>query len=99
MPLGTRSFAFAHSVFSVGMIVSTQLGLVTIALGKLSIGLGSAGGLSSSASSGYPGSITGAMTGTPALNVVTDVARFGLPAVGYAGTPPLPTPYSRSLAP
>jgi len=30
---------------------------------------------------GYPGSITGAMTGTPALNVVTDVACFGVPAV------------------
>jgi len=48
-PLGTRSFGFAHSAFSVGMIVSTLLGLVTIALGKLSIGLGTAGGFSSSA--------------------------------------------------
>jgi len=50
-PLGTRSFSFAHFAFSVGMIVGTLLGLVTIALGKLSIGLGTAGGFSSSASS------------------------------------------------
>lgn len=32
------------------------------------------------------GSITGAMTSTPALNVVTDAARSGVPALGYAGT-------------
>jgi len=50
-PLGTRSFSFAHFAFSVGMIVGTLLGLITIALGKLSIGLGTAGGFSSSASS------------------------------------------------
>ena len=34
------------------------------------------------------GSITGAMTSTPALNVVTDAARSGVPALGYAGTYP-----------
>lgn len=82
------------------MIVSTLPGLVTIALGKLSIGLGTAGGLFIiGIGIGYPGSITGAMTGTPALNVVTDVARFRVPAVSHAETTPLPTPYSRSLAP
>jgi putative transport protein len=32
------------------------------------------------------GSITGAMTSTPALNVLTDAARSGVPALGYAGT-------------
>jgi putative transport protein len=32
------------------------------------------------------GSITGAMTSTPAMNVVTEVARSGVPALGYAGT-------------
>ena len=32
------------------------------------------------------GSITGAMTSTPALNVVTEAARSGVPALGYAGT-------------
>ncbi|MCP3869817.1 MAG: hypothetical protein GY703_17330 [Gammaproteobacteria bacterium] len=32
------------------------------------------------------GSITGAMTSTPALNVVTDAARSATPALGYAGT-------------
>ena len=32
------------------------------------------------------GSITGAMTSTPALNVVTDAARSAVPALGYAGT-------------
>jgi len=32
------------------------------------------------------GSITGAMTSTPALNVVTDAARSGAPTLGYAGT-------------
>jgi len=26
------------------------------------------------------------MTSTPALNVVTDAARSGIPALGYAGT-------------
>ena len=32
------------------------------------------------------GSITGAMTSTPALNVVRDAARSEIPALGYAGT-------------
>jgi putative transport protein len=32
------------------------------------------------------GSIMGAMTSTPALNVVTEAARSGVPALGYAGT-------------
>jgi putative transport protein len=32
------------------------------------------------------GSITGAMTSTLALNVVTEAARSGVPALGYAGT-------------
>jgi putative transport protein len=32
------------------------------------------------------GSITGAMTSTAALNVVTEEARSGVPALGYAGT-------------
>lgn len=32
------------------------------------------------------GSITGAMTSTPALNVVTEAAKSGVPALGYAGT-------------
>ncbi len=32
------------------------------------------------------GSITGAMTSTPALNVVTEAARSSVPALGYAGT-------------
>ena len=32
------------------------------------------------------GAITGAMTSTPALNVVTEAARSGIPALGYAGT-------------
>lgn len=32
------------------------------------------------------GSITGAMTSTPAMNVVTEAARSGVPALGYAGT-------------
>jgi putative transport protein len=32
------------------------------------------------------GSITGAMTSTPAFNVVTEEARSGVPALGYAGT-------------
>lgn len=32
------------------------------------------------------GSITGAMTSTPALTVVTEAARSGVPALGYAGT-------------
>jgi len=32
------------------------------------------------------GSITGAMTSTPSLNVVSEVAKSPLPALGYAGT-------------
>lgn len=32
------------------------------------------------------GSLTGAMTSTPALNVVTEAARSAIPALGYAGT-------------
>jgi putative transport protein len=32
------------------------------------------------------GSLTGAMTSTPALSVVTDAARSSVPAIGYAGT-------------
>lgn len=32
------------------------------------------------------GSLTGAMTSTPALAVVTDAARSSVPAIGYAGT-------------
>lgn len=32
------------------------------------------------------GSLTGAMTSTPALNVITDVAKSSVPAIGYAGT-------------
>jgi putative transport protein len=32
------------------------------------------------------GSLTGAMTSTPALAVVTDSARSSVPAIGYAGT-------------
>lgn len=32
------------------------------------------------------GSITGSMTSTPALNVITDAAKNDVPALGYAGT-------------
>jgi putative transport protein len=32
------------------------------------------------------GSMTGAMTSTPAMNVVTEAAGPGVPALGYAGT-------------
>ena len=32
------------------------------------------------------GSLTGAMTSTPALAVVTNAAKSGVPAIGYAGT-------------
>ena len=32
------------------------------------------------------GSLTGAMTSTPALSVVTSAAKSGVPAIGYAGT-------------
>jgi putative transport protein len=32
------------------------------------------------------GVLTGAMTSTPALGVVTDAARSSVPAIGYAGT-------------
>jgi putative transport protein len=155
------------TTFAFGMIAGTMLGLVTVALGNLSIGLGTAGGLlivgiiigwlgsimptfgrvpaparyilmelglmmfmaavglsagggivEALASSGpliilsgavvtlvpaligylfgryglglnpalLLGAITGAMTSTPALNVVTEAARSTVPALGYAGT-------------
>ncbi|MCK7576554.1 MAG: hypothetical protein MZV65_12080 [Chromatiales bacterium] len=155
------------ATFAFGMIAGTLLGLVTLALGEVSIGLGTAGGLlvvgivigylgsvmptfgqvpaparyvlmelglmlfmagvGLNAGSGVVaalasvgpiiilsgllvtllpplmayvvgrrllrmnpalllGSITGAMTSTPALNVVTEAARSGVPALGYAGT-------------
>ncbi len=32
------------------------------------------------------GSVTGAMTSTPALNVLNEAARSPVPALGYAGT-------------
>jgi len=32
------------------------------------------------------GSITGAMTSTPSLKVITELARSSVPALGYAGT-------------
>jgi putative transport protein len=32
------------------------------------------------------GSITGAMTSTPSLNVLTEISRSSVPALGYAGT-------------
>jgi putative transport protein len=32
------------------------------------------------------GSLTGAMTSTPALDIVTDAAKSNAPALGYAGT-------------
>ena len=32
------------------------------------------------------GSLTGSMTSTPALAIVTEAARSGVPAIGYAGT-------------
>jgi len=155
------------ATFAFGMIAGTMLGLVTLALGNISIGLGTAGGLliigivigwlgsimptfgrvpaparyilmelglmlfmasvglnagggivEALASSGpliilsgavitllpaligylfgrrvlrlnpalLLGSITGAMTSTPALNVVTEEAKSTVPALGYAGT-------------
>ena len=32
------------------------------------------------------GSLTGAMTSTPGLAVITDSAKSAVPAIGYAGT-------------
>ena len=32
------------------------------------------------------GSLTGAMTSTPSLNIVTSAAKSSIPALGYAGT-------------
>jgi putative transport protein len=32
------------------------------------------------------GSLTGAMTSTPALSVVTEASKSSVPAIGYAGT-------------
>jgi len=32
------------------------------------------------------GALTGAMTSTPALAIVTDAAKSNVPAIGYAGT-------------
>ena len=32
------------------------------------------------------GALTGAMTSTPALAIVTEAAKSGVPAIGYAGS-------------
>jgi putative transport protein len=50
----------------------------------------------------FLGSITGAMTNTPTLNVVTETGRSSVPALGYGGTytlTPLLTSCSLSRVP
>jgi putative transport protein len=32
------------------------------------------------------GSLTGAMTSTPSLNIITSAAKSSIPSLGYAGT-------------
>lgn len=60
-----------------GILVTLVPALVAYAVGRRVLGMNPALLL---------GSITGAMTSTPALNVVTDAARSSVPALGYAGT-------------
>jgi putative transport protein len=60
-----------------GILVTLVPALVAYLVGRRALGMNPALLL---------GSITGAMTSTPALNVVTDVARSAVPALGYAGT-------------
>ena len=60
-----------------GILVTLVPALVAYVVGRRLLGMNPALLL---------GSITGAMTSTPALNVVTDAARSAVPALGYAGT-------------
>jgi putative transport protein len=60
-----------------GIVVTLVPALVGYLVGRRVLGLNPALLL---------GSITGAMTSTPALNVVTEAARSSVPALGYAGT-------------
>jgi putative transport protein len=60
-----------------GAVVTLVPALVGYLFGRYALGLNPALLL---------GAITGAMTSTPALNVVTEAAKSTVPALGYAGT-------------
>ncbi len=62
-----------------GVVITTATLAVGFAFGRWVLGMNPALLL---------GAMTGAMTSTPALGIVTRLAKSGLPAVGYAGTYP-----------
>lgn len=65
------------AMIAIGVVITLLPALVAYLVGRLLLGMNPALLL---------GSITGAMTSTPALNVVTEAARSSIPALGYAGT-------------
>jgi putative transport protein len=64
-------------MIAIGIVITLLPALVAYVVGRQLLGMNPALLL---------GSITGAMTSTPALNVVTEAARSSVPALGYAGT-------------
>jgi putative transport protein len=64
-------------IFGAGVIITLVPVLVAYAVGRHALKLNPAILL---------GSITGAMTSTPALNVLTEATRSPVPGLGYAGT-------------
>lgn len=64
-------------MIAIGMLITLLPALAAYLVGRLALRMNSALLL---------GSITGAMTSTPALNIVTEAARSSVPALGYAGT-------------
>ncbi len=66
-------------LFATGVVITTATLAIGFAFGHWVLGMNSALLL---------GAMTGAMTSTPALGIVTRLAKSGLPSVGYAGTYP-----------
>jgi putative transport protein len=64
-------------MIAIGILITLLPALVACVVGRRVLGMNPALLL---------GSITGAMTSTHALNVVTEAARSSVPALGYAGT-------------
>jgi putative transport protein len=66
-------------LFFMGVVLTTATLAIGFAFGRWVLGMNPALLL---------GAMTGAMTSTPALGIVTRLSRSGLPSVGYAGTYP-----------
>lgn len=69
--------SYGPSIFLAGVAVTITPLLVAFAFGRLVLGLNPAVLL---------GAIAGAMTSTPALSIIVEESKSGVPALGYAGT-------------